>query len=69
MRSTRPPTPESNGQVAVGVVSVLLMLGGAYLALTHDVALGAALLAIGAAITPSAAWWRPRQRDQETREP
>jgi hypothetical protein len=46
------------GQLAVGLISLLLMIFGAFLALTDDVALGAALLAIGAAITPSVAWWR-----------
>lgn len=45
-------------QLAVGLISLLLMLFGALLAFTGDVALGASLLAIGAAITPSVAWWR-----------
>lgn len=60
-----PNQPEPGGQRATGVVSLLLMLGGALLAATQDVALGAALLAIGAALAPSAAWWR-RDADKTT---
>lgn len=69
MQNDQPQTPATHSAFAVGMISVLLMLGGAYLAFTDDIALGAALIAIGAAITPSVAWWRRRSGDGETPEP
>jgi hypothetical protein len=63
MNSEPKPTPQFNSQLGIGVISVILMLGGAYLAFTGDIAIGAALITIGAAVTPSVAWWRRSQRD------
>jgi len=60
MSSTK--QPGAGGYLAVGVASLLLILFGAYFLFTDDVAIGAALVAIGAAITPSVAWW-PTCRD------
>lgn len=57
-------TTSPGPQLAVGLISLLLMLFGAYLAFTDDVAIGASLLAIGAAITPSVAWWRRGDKGQ-----
>jgi hypothetical protein len=55
------PTPQPSeraSQLVVGLLSILIMLGGVFLMFRDDLAVGAALLAIGAAITPSVAWWR-----------
>lgn len=60
--------PWGNEHLAAGIVSLLLMLGGAYFAFAGDVAIGAALVAIGAAITPSVAWWRRSSRDESQKQ-
>ncbi len=68
MNSKQKSAPQLNNQFVIGLISVILILGGVYLAFTGDIAIGAALIAVGVSITPSVAWWRRSQRDGNPRE-